>query len=71
MGKSTTDALDMAAALVAGLSSDSLERALKFYCQSPDGQYDLEVAVPLIASELLQRKSGRAGGDVLASTGSG
>lgn len=35
--------------------SARLERALNFYREIPDGQYDLEVVVPLIEAELVRR----------------
>lgn len=39
----------------ANLSRDLLEQALRFYSRGPDGQYDLDVVVPLIAAELVRR----------------
>ena len=33
-----------------------IERALRFYTQSPDGQYDHDVVVPLLEAELARRE---------------
>lgn len=39
------------------MSIELLQAALRFYSQSPDGQYDLEVVVPLIEAELKRMQS--------------
>lgn len=37
------------------IGTPTLLRALEFYSQSPDGQYDLSVVVPLLEQELATR----------------
>ena len=43
-------------------SDAELAAALRFYENAPDGQYDREVAVPLIEAEIARRSVVRKGG---------